>query len=142
MSESLIRFSEEKLTEAFKYIQDLGYLYVGSDLKEEDEYVIIFKNDLLNKSINFTISDSEDVHRFFITASIVKNPYLTVDDFVSFNVYLRKHNIQFDSVLDDDQIDERAIKKYIDAYAALFCRHGMPLITSDKQFPGYYPEWT
>jgi hypothetical protein len=142
MRSLLLNFAKIRLIKEFEFLKQLGYEMVKSDMVDDERLVITYKNDNTKKDIDFSISDCEDVRKFFINISIVRNPYLTVNDFVSFDTYLQKNNISVMSNLKGNQIREYEIEKYIHDYATLFSKHGIPLIKSEEQFAGYYPQWT
>ena len=142
MRDVLINDARNKLLNFFQFLEPLGYELENYGVNADRRFGIHFKNDKIKKSIDFTISDSEDVDRFHITISIVRAPYVSVNDFIDFDVYLQKNNIAYKDSLEGNEINEKGIEEYIKNYSELFRRHGTQLITTDKQFPHYYPEWT
>jgi hypothetical protein len=77
-----------------------------------------------------------------LSVSVIREPYLHVNDFISFDAFLRKNKISSLPGLKGDKINEEIIAKYIEQYSELFRKYGIALIESDKQFPGYFPQWT
>ena len=67
---------------------------------------------------------------------------MELNDFIAFDIYLKKNNIPFELILEGDQINLMKIDKYISNYVDLFKKFGIKLIETDKQFPHYFPEWT
>jgi hypothetical protein len=142
MRKWLINYAKDKILNSFRVLEQLGYVIVKHGFSDKDEFVINFGNSITKKDIDFTISDSEDVNRFYLIISIIRKPYLVVNDFIAFDVYLKKNNIPFKDALEGDEINEASIEEYINDYSELFKIHGINLITSDQQFPHYFPEWT
>ena len=142
MRELLINYAKDKVFKSFKFLEQLGYVVEKYGISNDARFEISFTNSVTKKDIDFTISDNEDVNRFHMTISIIKKPYLGVNDFIDFDVYLQKNGIAFGRSLEGNEINEVAIGRYINDYFELFKTHGINLITSDKQFPHYYPEWT
>jgi|GEM_PF-3899271 len=136
----LLNTAKEKILNHFKFLNQLGYEFERSELKG-NTLEVHFKGRVTNKVINFLITNSERTNRFFITISIIRSPYLGVNDFVDFDVYLRKNKIAFKDALVANKITEAEIDQYIQEYSDLFKKSGSRLIVTDEQFPHYFPEW-
>ncbi len=142
MNTSILLAASDKITEWFRFLQEYGYVLSKSEMINESKFEIILINDEKKKKINIGIWNSGNTTRFFLTISIVRIPYVVVNDFVDFDTFLQKNNISVPASLDGDAINQANIGKYIEAYADLFQSYGIELITTDKQFPHYFPEWT
>lgn len=96
------------------------------------------------RSINDQIRlyNHDDVERFFLNAFITKLPYSTVNDLIDMTTYFDKSNIKLPEVLENNQRNCKNVNEYIKTYAELFEKYAIELITTDKQFPHYFPEWT
>ena len=142
MRELLINYAKDKVFNSFKFLEQLGYVAEKYGISNDGRFEISFTNSVTKKDIHFIISDNEDINRFHMTISIIKKPYLEVNDFIDFDVYLQKNGIAFERSLEGNEINEVAIGRYINNYFELFKTHGINLITSGKQFSHYFPEWT
>lgn len=71
----------------------MWYLIEEHGFSDKGEFEVNFRNSVTKKDIDFTISDSEYVNYFYITISIRRKPCLGINDFIAFNVYLKKRNI-------------------------------------------------
>ena len=94
------------------------------------------------KEVKIEIVNYDDVKRLFMTIVIINIPYKTVDDFISFDIYLKKNTIEYPEILEGEERTEEKIEHYIKNCSELFKTYGVKLINTDEQFPGYYPEWT
>src|ERR1700694_4101305 len=130
----------------FKFLEEHGYLFVQDKIEEKMllyTLQVVYLNKIKKKEITISSSVNLDLkNEFFITSSIVNLPYKTVNDFVSFDVYLRKDkNIITDTTVffEDGEINLKLIRDSISSYAKLFKTYGARLIDSREQFLGYYP---
>jgi hypothetical protein len=137
----LLNLAKEKILNYFNFLNQLGYEFEKSELKT-NILEIYFRGRVTNKDINFLITNSERTNRFFITISIIRNPYLEVNDFVDFDIFLKKNKIAFKDSLVANELSEVELNQYILEYSNLFKNIGGKLIATDEQFPHYFPEWT
>jgi hypothetical protein len=141
MQMELLNSAKEKILNYFNFLNLLGYEFEKSEVKANN-LEIYFRGRVTNKVINLIITNSERTNRFFITISIIRSPYLEVNDFVDFDIYLKKNRIAFKDSLIASEINEVEINQYIQEYSDLFKKNGTKLITTNEQFPHYFPEWT
>lgn len=141
MREVVINCAKDKVLNSFQFIESFGYSKEYLGITDDDRFEIRFRNNIIKKVIKFTISDNENVRRFHITISIIKHPYLSVNDFIDFDIYLMKNNISFKNFLEGNEINEKAIDEYISNYSDLFKEYGIELISTNMQFPDYFPKW-
>lgn len=134
--------TSNKVKESFNFLQEYNYKLLEYKKISNEEYQIVYDNKGINKNINISICNYEDVKRFFMTISIIREPYLDVNDFISFEVFLTKQNIKHTTALEGDQINNANLSLYVEEYANLFKRYGIELINTNERFPHYFPEWT
>ena len=142
LDKSLLLTMYNQTIESFKFLISYGYILTESNKISNDEYRITYNNEKTNKIINISICNYEDVKRFFVTISIVYEPYINVNDFISFEVFLAKQNIRHTVALEGDQITDENLKMYLEHWTVLFKNYGIALIKNNKRFPHNFPEWT
>ena len=127
---------------AFAFLNEYGYTLSEFDIKSNEECKMVYTNQASNKEIYISVYNSNEVKRFFITISIVRIPYSSVNDFVSFDVFLTKSKLDVPESLSGDQRNIENANKYFEKYTSLFKEHGIKLITSEQEFPQNFIEWT
>ncbi len=142
MGSNLLSQQSDKLQSLFSFIHDFGYSLSKSEMINEEEFKLTYFNEKSGKEIYISLCDSINTQRFFIVIAIIRHPYLSVHDFVSFKIYLDKNGIKHPGVLEFTEKNIDKAESYIKTYADLFKEYGIILIESKDQFPGYFPEWT
>lgn len=141
MSDILIETAKKKVLEVFDFLNTKGFNLIKFESKDDSSFEFTFLNEHVKKEVSIRILNYNDVKRFFLAISITIQPYKTVDDFISFSEYLEKNKIVEPGTLEKDGRTVEAIEKYIESYCTVFKQEGMELISTSKQFPGYYPKW-
>lgn len=142
MDTSLLIAASNTVKESFEFFQEYGYILSEFKITNNEECKIVYTNNEKSKDIKFSVCNYNDVQRFFITISIVRIPYIVAHDLVSFDVFMDKNHIKHPESLEGVQRNIENANRYIEHSAHLFKEHCMKLITSNKQFPHYFPEWT
>ena len=141
MASSFLKSLSNNFKHSFNFLKNYGYVF-KFEMLTDDEFELTYTNEEIGKEIYISLCDSSDTHRFFVIIAIIRIPYSSVQNYISFDVYLTKNNIEHPEALEGNQKNTENANAYVEAYANLFKQHGIKLITTDKQFPHYFPEWT
>ena len=142
MNTSLLLTTSNKTKELFQFLQHYGYLLSEDTSINEAEIKLLYANNIVNKKVDIRLYNYADVGRFFLNIFVIRIPYLTVNDLIDLSTYFDKNNIKSPEPLEGGQRNIEHANRYIEAYADLFKQYGIKLITTDEQFPHYFPEWT
>lgn len=133
----------------FNFLTKMGYSYSNYTIQEKMHLhllEIIYKSSEYKKEVAISASISlNSNNEFYITSSISNIPYKDVNDFISFDIYLKKIlHIETNTTIKlyKMESDIELIDGQVRAYADLFKKEGSSLIASHKKFSGLYPEWT
>jgi hypothetical protein len=142
MNKSLLLLSGKNAKKRFEFLYSYGYIIAEYKIINNSEFKIAYINNVVNKKVDIRLYNHDDVERFFLNAFITKLPYSTVNDLIDMTTYFDKNNIKLPEVLENNQRNCENVNEYIKTYAELFEKYAIELITTDKQFPHYFPEWT
>ena len=132
----------DSVDELVTFITEYNYFLIRPIEVEENKIFVHLVSTKNKKEVKIEIVNYDDVERLFMTINIINIPYKTVDDFVSFNNYLKKDKIEYPEILEGEERTEEKIEQYIKKCGEIFKIYGIKLIDSQEQFPGYYPKWT
>lgn len=142
MNTSLLLLAGESAKEWFKFLYNYGYVIIEYKIINSSEFKIVYINSVVNKKVDIRLYNYDDVERFFLNAFITKLPYSTVNDLIDMTIYFDKNNINHPEALEGNQRNFENANEYMKTYTELFKKYGIELITTDKQFPHYFTEWT
>lgn len=142
MDESFLSLLSNNFKHLFNFLKNYGYLLFKNEMITDEEFKLTYLNKENGKEIYISLCDSSNTQRLFIIIAIIRIPHEVVHDYISFEVYLNKNNIQHPEPLEAREKNLENANVYIETYANLFKQYGTELITSNKQFPHYFPEWT
>ena len=126
-----------------EFTKQFGYSLLEPVVETADEIEVTLLSKKFSKKICFSLSYYQDVERVVSYISVVCFPHQSINDFASFDEFLKKKkNIIVKGGIDVKDENFEEIRDFINQYISLFKEYGVELIENGNRFSGYYHDWT